>query len=192
MQNEEQNRVAPKVVRGEVSVKKKSRLKAFFDEDVPVLVDSAKEKAVPRILDGLFDLSVDIIGKLIFGIDSDDYDRGYYSRSGRTRRQNYTDYSRRSTSSRSYRREAGRVRSRYDVDEIGFKSSDDAYRVLDILCEELENYGFVAVGTYYSACDISPGAGDFNYGWYDLRNARVVHSGPEYVITMPRCVPRED
>ena len=48
MQNEEQNRVAPKVVRGEVSVKKKSRLKAFIDEDVPILVDSAKEKAASR------------------------------------------------------------------------------------------------------------------------------------------------
>jgi len=191
MANEERNRVVPKAVRNKVSVKKKSRFRAFLDEDVPVLVESSKQKMIPRILDGLFDAGVDLLGKFIFGLNSDDtYDRGY-TRSSRPRRQNY-DYSSAYVPTSAYRREAGRVRSRYDVDEIAFKTSDDAYRVLDILSDELKDYGFVAVGTYYSACEISPRAGDFNYGWYDLRNARVVHRGADYVILMPKCVERED
>ena len=39
--------------------------------------------------------------------------------------------------------------------------------------EEIAEYGHVTVGSYYSACEISPTAGDFNYGWYELRNAKV-------------------
>lgn len=190
MANEEQKRVVPTVVRNKVSVREKSKFRSFIDEDVPILVESTKEKMIPRILDGVFDFGVDLLGKIIFGINNDTYDRGY-TRSNRPRRQNY-DYSSAYVPSGSYRREAGRVRSRYDVDEIAFKTSDDAYRVLDILAEELQTYGFVAVGTYYSACEISPRAGDFNYGWYDLRNARVAHRGADYIITMPKCVERED
>ena len=184
--SDEERKVAP-VVKGQVTRTKRTKRKVFLEDDVPVLISGVKEMARPRIQDGLADILKYLIDKIIYK-NNDDYDGGYYrSGSGRSRRQDYTRYFD-SPSSYKHMRDANGVRSRYDVDELGFRYKSDADKVLDILCEELAEYGKVTVGAYYSACDVSPTAGDFNYGWYDLRNARVTNRGGKWYVIMPRCV----
>lgn len=190
-ENTEVRRTVPKATRNPVEHNKRSKFQTFVDEDLPILWDSVKERAIPSLLDTAFDMGKFLLETAIYGKYDDDR---YYSRRSSSRRQDYTRYSKRGEryGSSSRTREAGSPRSRYDVDQITFKTRDDADRVLDIICEELEEYDFVSVGTYYSACDISPHAGDFNYGWYDLRNARVENRRGRWIISMPRCVERED
>lgn len=187
MENEEK-KITP-VVKGTVTRTKRTKRKVFVEEDLPIIVEDVKDRAVPAILDGIFDVCKIVLERLIYrDFDSDRSSDGYYRRgSSSSRVQNYNSMYR-SPVSYNHSREARGVRSRYDVDEIAFDRESDASRVLDILSEEIAEYGHVTVGSYYSACEISPTAGDFNYGWYELRNAKVQYRRGKWVISMPRCV----
>lgn len=194
--SEDERRVLPKATKGRTRAEKRSRSRVFLEEDMPIIKDSIMDIVIPEVLNTTFDVGKRFLEMIIFK-DYDD-DRSYRrdSRSGgRTRKQDYSGYYRGRSYNRSdsnRQRAGGSPRSRYEVDEVIFENRADADQVLNILSEEMEDYGRVTVGTYYSACDISPRGGDFNYGWYDIRNARIQRRGRDWAIVMPKCVPMDD
>ena len=192
--SDEKQRVLPKATTGKTRTEKRTRTKAFMEEDMPIIKDSIMDIVIPEVLNTAFDVGKRFLEMIIFrDYDSDRPSSGHSSgiRGGRV--QDYGSYYRpRSYStSESRSRSGGSPRSRYEVDEVIFENRADADKVLDILAEEMEDYGRVTVGAYYSACDISPRGGDFNYGWYDIRNARIQPRGRDWAIIMPKCVPMD-
>jgi hypothetical protein len=191
-----ENRVLPKATRGKTRTEHRSKSRTFMEEDAPIIAENLKELVVPELLNIAFDAVKELAGALIFRDYARD-DRPSYSGSRRSSgyKQDYGRYydrGRRYGGSSEPRTRQGSLRNRYEVDEVIFESRDDADAVLDIISQEMQDYGRVTVGAYYSACDISPRGGDFNYGWYDIRNARVEHRRGNWVIVMPKCVPMDN
>lgn len=187
--NNERHEPPKPVVTGKVSTgKKRDLLRQFIEDDASTIFDSVRENIVkPTMKEMAYDAFTAFMKSIIFG-----YDDGVRSGGGYTRRSGGYDYNSRYRSRSNYEssrsRQAGSPRSRYDVDEILFDNRADADAVLDILCEELDRYNQVSVGDFYSACDLSPNAGDFNYGWFDLRNARIEPRRGAWVMVLPRPV----
>lgn len=185
--NNEKHQPPKPVVRGKVSTgKKKGLIRQFIEDDAGTIFDSVRENIVkPTMKEMAYDAFTAFLKSIIFGYDDAPRSSGYYRKGDR----NYNGmYRSRSNYESSRARQAGSPRSRYDVDEIIFDNRADADAVLDILCEELDRYDQVSVGDFYSACDLSPNAGDFNYGWVDLRNARIEPRRGSWVIILPRPV----
>ena len=76
---------------------------------------------------------------------------------------------------------------RKTIDDIVFETRGDAEKVLDTLSEALSVYGSVSVADFYDLADISAEWTDNNFGWTDLRGARVLRTrGGGYTIDMPK------
>lgn len=88
---------------------------------------------------------------------------------------------------------AGRGADAYYYDTVTYASRGEAELVLDRMIEAVEEYGRVSVLDMYDMSDIDPERIPHtanNYGWMDLRSARVVRSyNGDYLIKLPRALP---
>lgn len=188
-ENNKEKPAVPKVTTGKVTVgKKKGLIRTFLEDDAKDVGETLIDDIVrPTIKNLIFDVCESALDSLLFGRDDGGSHRRRRYSGGTT---NYSSYYRAKpyTSSDDRSRRAGSPRSRFDIREIQFDNRADADAVLDILCEELERYEQVSVGDFYSACDLSPNGGDFNYGWFDLRNARVEPKRNYWIINLPKPV----
>ena len=95
----------------------------------------------------------------------------------------YTKYYRGSESGRS-----AYDRSAYDIRTPKFYTEIEANDVLDQLEDILDRYGLVRVGDLYDLMGWKFNHTDNNYGWRDLRTARIVRERDQYILKLPRVV----
>lgn len=77
----------------------------------------------------------------------------------------------------------------YDFTELEFETRDDAENVLEVLRDIVDRYGKVKVADLYDACGVTGnGYTDEDYGWRDLRDARVVRTRTGFIFDMPRPI----
>lgn len=79
-------------------------------------------------------------------------------------------------------------RSAYNIRPLIFYTEIEANDVLDQLCDILDRYGLVRVADLYDLMGWKFNHTDNNYGWRDLRTARIVRERDQYILKMPRPV----
>jgi hypothetical protein len=172
-----------KVVKGNVTTKKKSETAKLGDTLKDGLKDAkeylVKDVLVPSAKDLIVDLVTKGINILVRGsaapgnrrtiVDKVSYNNKYWGKS---------DY-----------REEARPRARLDYDEIEFKQRAEAEMVLDQLDNLIDTYGHARVADLYDLVGVSCDYTYQNYGWTNLGTARVVATRDGYVLDLPRVTP---
>lgn len=179
-EQEKQKKEIKKVVSGNVARKKKTLVQKaagnFFSADLSevagyviddVLLPAFKKLVWEGISNGA--------EMLIFGEV-----RSKKSKSGFN---NYGKYFREASSSRSRDR---RSRSRGEVDDIEFDDRWEAQDVLDSALDYLEQYDEITVADIYEMAGEDYDHIDTQYGWDNLKGARVVRSRDVYILKLPR------
>ena len=69
---------------------------------------------------------------------------------------------------------------------IIFATRSEAEDVLNRMISICDLRGVVTVGDLYNLASMSQSYTDENWGWRDLRNARVVHISSGYILDLPR------
>ena len=69
---------------------------------------------------------------------------------------------------------------------IMFTTRSEAEDVLNHLISICDRRGVVTVGDLYNLASMSTSYTEENWGWRDLRNARVVHIRSGYILDLPR------
>lgn len=174
-----------KVVRGKVKTKKNEVRKwtdIFFSEDTSnvgnyILMDVL----IPSVKKAIYDIVVSSLDMSLFGGRG-----GGGSRRGgdKVSYRDYNNISRREE--RSYGR-GGRDRV---YEDIVFETRPDAKDVLDSMDEIMETYNFVRVADMYDLAGLTCEHTLNNYGWDDIRSAKIVPVGGGYIIKMPRALPK--
>lgn len=181
---------ADKVVRGKVKTKKNEVRKwtdIFFSEDTANVGNYiVMDVLVPSIKKAIYDIVVNSLDMSLFG------GRGGSGGGRRTisdSKASFRDYnsvSRRDRDERSYSRS-----SRDHVyEDIVFESRADAKEVLEGMDECMEQYDFVRVADMYDLAGLTCEHTLNNYGWTDIRSAKIVPVGGGYIIRMPRALPK--
>ena len=81
-------------------------------------------------------------------------------------------------------------RARFDFDSIAFATKGEADEVIDILCDNLEEYDYVTVGDFYDLAGVDAESTDDYWGWKDLSSVKAVRTRyGDWILSMPR--PRE-
>jgi hypothetical protein len=83
-----------------------------------------------------------------------------------------------------------RAQAVFDFDEIEFQTRQDATIVLNLMYDQLENYGTVSVAEFYGWADVKGNFTDRNYGWRSLEGAgpTKIRNGM-YILNLPNPVP---
>ena len=84
---------------------------------------------------------------------------------------NYNSISRRDDDDRGVRRPARS--STYDYSDLSFDNKEDAERVLETMCDIMDQFNYVSVGDMYDAAGQQTMSTDFDWGWTSLRSASV-------------------
>lgn len=177
--NKSKEKKVEKVVSGKVK-KKGKFLDIIFSEDF----DSVKDYII-------FDVVIPNAKKIISEIVTKGSDMLLYgeARSTSTKKTNTTkvSYNRYYDDSETYHR----VRTgRYSFDDILLDSRGEAEELLFELNELIGEYGIVSVANFYDLVGIDSSTyTDNNYGWTDLRTAKIVRTRDGYTIKLPRAVP---
>lgn len=174
-----------KVIEGAAKTKKKTLSRRFIDTFFNENAGDVKtylvfDVLIPAIKDTLVDLITKGAEMLFFG----EATRGSSKKKG-----SYVSYG------ASYRQDkvdrlppASRGSERKNIDDVIFETRGDAEKVLDTLCEALSVYGSVSIADFYDLADISSEWTDNNYGWMDLRGAKVIRTRAGYMIDMPKPI----
>ena len=176
---------AEKVVHGKVKTKENGMRKLtdiFISEDVSnvknyILLDVI----VPAIKKTIYELIVGTLDMSLYG------GRGGGKRptADKVSYRDYNDISR--SDSRSYDRT--RTNSGYSYDDIVLESRGEAEAVLSRMDEIMDEYNIVRVADLYDLVGVTGNYTDNNYGWTNIRNAKIVRVRDGYKIDMPRALP---
>lgn len=176
---------AEKVVHGKVKTRKNEVRKwtdIFISEDVSnvksyILMDVI----VPSIKKVIYDIAVGTLDMSLYG------GRGGGKRPTADKvsyaRTDYNSVSRRDD--RSYG--STRTASGYSYDDIVVETRGEAESVISRMDEMMEEYNQVRVADLYDLVGITGDYTDNDYGWTNIRNARVVRTRDGYKIEMPRA-----
>lgn len=185
-QAEEKRDKIAAVAKAKVVTKKKNKLLSSFISDDAV---SIKDYIVDEFL-------IPLVQKTICDIFEEIPKTIFYGKSGRRRSSNsdrisYTKYSSRRDRDRDYRdrdRDSYRRTDIFDSTDIVFDSRGEAEKVLAVMDEIMQEYEIVRVADLYDLAGVSCDFPANDYGWTNIRNARVVHVRDGWVIEMPRAV----
>lgn len=179
-----------KVVSGPAKVKKKNPSRKIAD--MFISEDAANVKSyimldviVPAIKDVVSNIVKDSIDMVLFG------GTGGSKKRANTGNSPYISYNRFSDK-RDRERERDRyheyrgVPSRYDFSEISIKNKKDAEDVLERMDEIMDTYGMVKVADLFDLVGIAVEYTDNDYGWTNLRDAKVIRDRDGYVLDLPR------
>ena len=154
----------------------------FISEDVSnvknyILLDVI----VPAVKKAIYDLVVGTLDMSLYG------GRGGGKRptADKVSYRDYNDISR--SDSRSYDRT--RTSSGYSYDDIVLETRGEAEAVLSRMDEIMEEYNIVRVADLYDLVGVTGDYTDNNYGWTNIRNAKIVRVRDGYKIDMPRALP---
>ena len=187
-QNLPPEKKAKKVVTGEVTTVKKSGIQKFAESLIADGIDNiqdyiVKEVIIPKakemvcgIADNIGDGFKNAVHKLVYGEDyrSNNQTRpygSYYGNNNRAQTVSYRDHS-------------------FRYDDFVFRNRGDAEATLDELRENLSNYPTTSIADFYSCIDRDELATnlDNNYGWTDLRDAKIVPTRGGYILKLPKPV----
>ena len=177
--------------------KKKSKLEKavgiFLAEDVdkvgesilddfikPRIVDFGKE-TVRKLKEFVADSLEGCIEMIIFGKDK----RPKSSSSGRVNYVSYYDGNGNKTTTST---------SRSVVDTGGLKLIEiDSYGMAEEVKTQLmsfiKRYGYAYVADLYQLCNVPTAKTDFDFGWHELVDIRIIRHGGGYVLDLPKPVP---
>lgn len=196
----EKQEKAPKEIKqiatGRVRTRKKplrKRIAETFtgDDQVGVMEYVLLDVLVPGVKDIIADVSTTAIERSLFGGDVRSSRRSRHGGS-------YTSYNRMSNSSRRDRGGRGdrdddrrdRRRDRgHEQREYLCASRVEADEILDTMIECISKYDSVSKRDLLSMLGESHNYTDEDWGWYDLRGARVHRVGRDYLIDLPRPEP---
>jgi hypothetical protein len=77
----------------------------------------------------------------------------------------------------------------YNFDDIYFETFREANEVLKYLNDLIDTYRIAKIGDLYDAAKLSTRPQDFDYGWTNLKNARVEETTKGWVIRLPKAMP---
>lgn len=170
-----------KVVSGKTNIKKKGEIRKFADAFIKDDVSNIGsfifgEVLIPAIKNVILDSVKTLLGDT----------RSTSSTASKVSyRKYYEDDNRRDYSGRS-----STVRSGFDYDDILFTTRSDAVRVLDAMDDIISTYRIVSVGDLYDLANAYTDNYTINnYGWTDIRGAKVVSVREGYIIKLPRALP---
>lgn len=171
-----------KVVHGKVKTKENGVRKLtdiFISEDVSnvknyILMDVI----VPAVKKAIYDLVVGTLDMSLYG------GRGSNGKRPTADRVSYRDYN-----SVSRMDDRPRTTSGYSYDDIVLETRGEAEAVLSRMDEVMETYGIVRVADLYDLVGITGDYTNNNYGWTNIRNAKIERVRDGYKIVMPRALP---
>lgn len=183
---EREKRRVEKVVSGPVRPRKKSELQKVADSFISEDVSNIKQYI-------LMDVLIPSIKRAVSEIVTNGINMLLYGEAGRTeKKSNASKISYRSYyNSQEPSRPTSRTGSVYDYDEYTITNRGEAEEVLSSLEDMIDRYGTASVADFYELLGVSCNFTDYNYGWSDLRNARVVSVRDGYVIKFPKAMPIE-
>lgn len=159
---------------------------SFRGEDASTVLEFIVfETVLPTVKDLLIDMISQGAQRLIRG---DDYKPRSSARrsSGRPTYTSYTPYNRMSSEPRT---RATVRRDDHDFGELVFESRGEAEEILDRMADLIEMYDVVTVSELYRFVGIQRPFTDENWGWNNLRDARVrMISGGNYVLILPNPI----
>lgn len=147
-----------------------------------VLVPAAKDMASDAVSQG--------IERMLFGESRSGRGRGGHSRPSGSN--GYVSYNRFApgTSRREEARPISRqARTNHEFDEIILDSRVQADEVLERLFDLIGEYKVATVSDLYDLVGITPSYTDANWGWDDLRGARVIKAGGGFLLDLPKTKP---
>lgn len=184
-----QEKRATKVVRGPVKTKK-NEIRKFTDIFIAEDIGQVKEYIVhdvliPSLKNAFFDVVVGGLKMSLFGGRGSD-------RRTISDKVSFRDYNRMSRDD-DYRRDRdhgrGGERSVFDYDDIILDTRGEAELVLERMDEIMEEYRLVRVADLYDLVGVSGPHTANNYGWTNIRNAKVVPVRDGFMIRMPKALP---
>ena len=180
------NKKVEKVVHGKVKTKKNEIRKwtdIFFSEDTANVGNYiVMDILVPSIKNAIYEIVVNSLDMSLFGGRGRGGSNGKRSTHDKISFRDYNGISRREERSYSNTaRESG-------YQDIVYDTRADARAVLDSMDEILETYDAVSVADMYDLSGLTCEHTLNNYGWTDIRNAKIVPVGDGYIIKMPRAV----
>ena len=200
---EEKPEIQKKELAGSVVKRKKSLSESFaavfFGETAKKVVDYVWfDVVIPTAKDTLDDIIKNAAHMMIYG-ESGRRDSGIRRDGERTTviRRSYDrfyderDRERNRDRDRRNDRDDGRLRSRYNFDEIVFTNRGDAEYVLGRLVDMIDQYDTVSVSEFFDAARLEYTHVDENYGWESLGGAAVVPyrgRGGGYVLELPKPI----
>ncbi len=173
-----------KVVKGQVTTRKKSVSEKFSDD---FLASDVKTVGTNLVFDVLIPAAKEVIANMIGGLTNGllygntNSGRTYQDRDTTRVYRNYERYVDRDTRSS---RPVTRPDSRYS-DPI-FSNRDDADEVLVAMLSILEDYDVVTVKELYGLLGKPADYTLGDYGWYNLDDAKILRTREGYLLKLPR------
>lgn len=189
----ERPKIQPLSPKGRISKLKKSPGQKFLETFVHEDVKDVKgyiftEVLIPAIKDTFAAIIHGTTDMLLYG-ESRRYDRG-------KDRTSYSKISYGGTSYGSFDRDKRRREREHPQDDnpvtledIVFERREEAQECLDRMMDYIDVYGPVSVADFYSMVGEAGQFTDCEYGWSDLRMARVQRIRDGYIIKFPRPYP---
>jgi hypothetical protein len=175
-----------KVIKGSATTRK-NEMRRFTDVFISEDVKNVKEYLimdvlVPTIKKTIVDVVTDSVS-MIFGMSP----RRGDSKSGKV---SYDRFYNRNDTDRTSSSGSNRTRNGYSYDDIALESRQEAEEVLTRMDELVETYGEVTVADLYDLVGVTCEFTDNNYGWTNIRNAKVVRlRDGKYMIDLPKALP---
>jgi hypothetical protein len=174
-----------KVIKGNATTRK-NEMRRFTDVFISEDVKNVKEYLimdvlVPTIKKTIVDVVTDSVS-MIFGMSP----RRGDSKSSKV---SYDRFYNRNESDRNAA-SSNRTRNGYSYDDIALESRQEAEEVLTRMDELVDTYGEVTVADLYDLVGVTCEFTDNNYGWTNIRNAKVVRlRDGKYMIDLPKALP---
>lgn len=167
---------------GDMIVDKPSVVRRIFDSVITNDLETAKhdilyDVVLPSVTDGVYNILQSALA-IMFG-------RRYMPSGSRT---NYNSITKGNSYSSYYQKPANQD----DEDNIyRFKTRMKADEVLSELRVLRERYPFVKVADIYDLSSKTPPVTSFNWGWYDISQARIIRDNRDgsYILQMPKPRP---
>ena len=177
------------VVKHEVTKVKKSRtdkvLDTIFKKDLSEIKD---EVIFDMLIPELKDCILCTVSILLYGDDAGA--RGYKSRkNGPVYKYNESNVSYDDYYQRKKKTPPGYSGLKdFQFDTYVFEDRGDAEQVLAIMDEQIDIYDVVSVADFFSAMNVQCDYTYANYGWTNLKNARIMHGTSGWFIKLPKPV----
>lgn len=150
-----------------------------------------KEIVVPAIKDVIANSVSAGVNMMVYGRDQAGERRGGYRNYNSYQSPTYNRPTRNYQSSYSAQRQAPIEREPVRRSNM-FRSTDyimnsrqEALEVLDMLRENLDNYGLVTLADFFDLIGVESQYVDNNYGWQDLTNVTIVPVRGGYALSLP-------
>ena len=179
-----------KVVKGTAKIKKKSEVSKFTDIFVSEDISNVKsylftDVIIPSVKKVVLELFTEGIEMLLYGEV-----RGGRSKSGSVAGNiSYNRYYDPRERDRFASDSRTSSRTVYNPGSVIVETRGEAEAVLARMDEIIASYGVASVLDLYELVGITGSFTDNKYGWFNIRNAKIVRSGGSYVIEMPKAMP---